>query len=126
MNKKFVYQVGNNKKVPISKLQPTRCNVSLIYLFVQTLYMFQAVPPPIIRRHISVHTASGIVKPILLLAAIVEEMEQGRSAVRRIMSMKNSNYTIGNRTRDLPAYPDLYVYQHLAEFILRIRPDSGI
>ena len=31
------------------KLQPTRCNVSWIYLFLQTLYMFQAVPPPIIR-----------------------------------------------------------------------------
>ena len=31
------------------KLQPTRCNFSWIYLFLQTLYMFQAVPPPIIR-----------------------------------------------------------------------------
>ena len=28
---------------------------------------------------------------------------QGHSAARRIMSMKNSNETIGNRTRDLPA-----------------------
>ena len=28
---------------------------------------------------------------------------QGRSAARSIMSMKNSNDTIGNRTRDLPA-----------------------
>ena len=28
---------------------------------------------------------------------------QGHSAARRIMSMKNSNDTIGNRTRDLPA-----------------------
>ena len=27
---------------------------------------------------------------------------QDHSAVGRIMSMKNSNYTIGNRTRDLP------------------------
>ena len=32
-----------------SKLQPTRCNFSWIYLFSQPLYMFQAVPPPIIR-----------------------------------------------------------------------------
>jgi len=31
------------------------------------------------------------------------ESPQGHSAVGRIMSMKNSNYTIGNRTRDLPA-----------------------
>ena len=31
------------------KLQPTRCNVSWIYLLLQTLYVFQAVPPPIVR-----------------------------------------------------------------------------
>ena len=29
---------------------------------------------------------------------------QGHSAARRITSMKNSNDTIGNRTRDLPTY----------------------
>jgi hypothetical protein len=29
---------------------------------------------------------------------------QGHSAAGRIMSMKNSNYTIGNRTCNLPAY----------------------
>ena len=28
---------------------------------------------------------------------------QGHGAAGRIMSMKNSNYTVGNRTRDLPA-----------------------
>jgi hypothetical protein len=37
--------------------------------------MFQAVPPPIIRRT-KLYTASGIVKPILLHAAIVGEMKQ--------------------------------------------------
>ena len=31
---------------------------------------------------------------------------QGRRAVRRIMSMKNSNDTIGNRTRDIPTCRD--------------------
>jgi len=31
------------------KLQPTRCKFSLTYLFLQTLYMFQVVPPPIIK-----------------------------------------------------------------------------
>jgi hypothetical protein len=36
--------------------------------------MFQAVPPLII-RNTKLHTASGIVKPILLPAAIVDEME---------------------------------------------------
>jgi len=42
--------------------------------FYKLLYMFQAVPPPIIRST-KLHTASGIVKPILLPAAIVDEME---------------------------------------------------
>ena len=54
-----------------SKLQPTRCNFFIylfIYLFLQTLYMFQAVLPPIIRRF-------RYCQPILLLAAIVDEME---------------------------------------------------
>ena len=32
----------------------------LIYLFLQTLYMFQTVPRPIV-RNTTVHTASGIV-----------------------------------------------------------------
>jgi hypothetical protein len=40
---------GQRPYVTNTKLQPTRCNVSSIYLFLQTLYMFQAVPPPIIR-----------------------------------------------------------------------------
>ena len=48
----------------------------LIYLFLQTLHMFQAVPPPINQKHTTVYTASGIVKPILLLAAAMEEMER--------------------------------------------------
>jgi len=34
----------------ISKVQPTRCNVFSIYFFYKLLYMFQAVPPPIIRN----------------------------------------------------------------------------
>ena len=44
-----------------------------IYLY-KLLYMFQAVPPPIIRS-IKLRTASGIFKPILLPAAIVDGME---------------------------------------------------
>jgi hypothetical protein len=36
--------------------------------------MFQAVTPPIIRSNKTVHTALGIVTPILLPAAIVDEM----------------------------------------------------
>ena len=33
----------------ITKVQPTRCTVFSIYYFYKLLYMFQAVPPPIIR-----------------------------------------------------------------------------
>jgi hypothetical protein len=43
--------------------------------FHKLLYVFQAVPSPIIRSKKNVHTSSGIVKPILLPAAIVDEME---------------------------------------------------
>jgi hypothetical protein len=41
--------------------------------FYKLLYMFQAVSPPIIRST-NVHTASGIVKTILLPAAVVDGM----------------------------------------------------
>jgi hypothetical protein len=37
--------------------------------------MFQPVPPPIIRST-TLHAASGIVEPILLPAAVVDEMER--------------------------------------------------
>jgi hypothetical protein len=82
--------------------------------FYKLLYMYQAVPPPIIRNtklhiqrqvlsnqycclllswmrrnahhqeHKTVHTASGIARPILLPAAIVDEME--RSSVSSTMA----------------------------------------
>jgi hypothetical protein len=41
---------------------------------------------------------------------------QGHSAAGRIMSMKNSNDIIGNRTRDLPARSaeELFTYAELA------------
>jgi len=41
-NNKYCYRNNFN-------LQPTRCNVFFNYLFLKMLYMFQAVPPPIIR-----------------------------------------------------------------------------
>jgi hypothetical protein len=43
--------------------------------FYKLLYMFQAVLPSIIRSTETIHTASGIVKPLVLPAAIVDEME---------------------------------------------------
>ena len=45
-----------------------------IYLFLQTLYMFQAVPPSIIRSTYCTYSFRYC-QPILLLAANVEEME---------------------------------------------------
>jgi len=45
--------------------------------------MFQAVPPPVIQEHKTVHTASGFVKLILLPAAIVDEMD-GYIKVKRV------------------------------------------
>ena len=45
----------------------------LIYLFLQTLYMFQAVPPPIIRSTNCTYSFRCC-QPILLLSATMEEM----------------------------------------------------
>jgi len=44
--------------------------------FYKLLYMFLAVPPPIIRSTKLYIQRQVIVKPILLLAAIVDEMER--------------------------------------------------
>jgi hypothetical protein len=48
--------------------------LDLFIYFYKVLYMFQAVSPPIIRST-KLYTASGIVKPIMLAAPIVDEME---------------------------------------------------
>jgi hypothetical protein len=63
----------------ISKVQPTICNVLSIYLFLHVSGGFSAYH----QEHRTVHTASGIVKPILLPAAIVDEME--RSSISSIV-----------------------------------------
>jgi hypothetical protein len=39
----------------------------------------------------------------IFLVLMSHSRPQGHSATGRIMSLKNSNETIGNRTRDLPA-----------------------
>jgi len=58
----------------ISKVQSTRCNVFSVY-FHKLLHMFQVGFSAHHHEHKNVHTASGIVKPIMLPAAIVDEME---------------------------------------------------
>jgi len=60
--------------------------------------MFQAVPPPIIKNTKTVRTASGIVKPILLHAAIVDEMEL-RSVSSTIAACSSIGLTIPDAVR---------------------------
>ena len=62
----------HSKSIP--EVQPTRSNVSRFIYFYKMLYMFQAVPPPIIR---STKCTYGVTyfQLILLLAASVDEME---------------------------------------------------
>jgi len=59
----------------ISAVQPTRCNVFSIYLFIKIAVHVLGGSSAHHQEHKTVHTASGIVKPILLPAAIVDEME---------------------------------------------------
>jgi hypothetical protein len=59
----------------ISKAQPRRCNVSGYIYFYRRSTFFSDGSSAHHQEHKTVHTASGIVKPILLLAATVEEME---------------------------------------------------
>jgi hypothetical protein len=67
-----VHMSVNRKYVSIKYNQQDATFSRSIY-FYKLLYMFQAVPPPIIRST-KLHTASGIVKPILLPTAIVDEI----------------------------------------------------
>jgi hypothetical protein len=62
---------------------------------------------------------------ILLVLIPVKRLSrpQGHSAARRIMAMKNSNDTIGNRIRDLPTYsavPQPTVPTHVKLYYQRI------
>jgi protein-arginine kinase activator protein McsA len=59
----------------ISKVQPTKCNISSIYLFLQIFLHVSSGSSAHHQEHKTVHTASGIVKPILLSAALVDEKE---------------------------------------------------
>jgi len=59
----------------ISKVQPTRCNVFSIYLFLQIALHVSGSSSTHHREYKTVHTVSDIVKPILLPAAIVDVME---------------------------------------------------
>ena len=55
--------------------RPTICNVTQLYLLLQILYMFQAVPPPITRSSKLYTQHRVFVELFLLLTAIVSELE---------------------------------------------------
>ena len=63
----------------ISKVQPTRCNVFTIYLFLEITLHVSGGSSAYHQEHKTVHTASGIVKPILLPAAISSTIAAGSS-----------------------------------------------
>jgi hypothetical protein len=59
----------------ISKVNQQDATFSRSIYFYKFLYIFQNGSSAHHQEHKTVHTASGIVKPILLPAAIVDEME---------------------------------------------------
>ena len=59
----------------MSKVQPIRCKVFSIYLFLYIALHVSGGSSAHHQEHEIVHTTSGIVKPIMLPAAIVDEME---------------------------------------------------
>ena len=74
----------------IPKVEPTRCNVFLVYLFLSIALHVSGGSSAHHREHKTVNTASGIVKPVLLPAAIVGEME-----LRSISSTITAGSSIG-------------------------------
>ena len=57
------------------QMQPTRRNVTQFIYLCEKLYMFQAVPPPIIRISNCIYSIRYFVKTLLLPATVVEETE---------------------------------------------------
>ena len=71
---KFEVHMSVHRKY-ISKVQPTRCNVFSIYLFLWVALHVSGGSSAHHQEYKTVHIALGIVKPILLPAAVVDEME---------------------------------------------------
>ena len=64
-----------SQRLTFPKVQPTSCNVFSIYLFLEIAVRVSSGSSAHHQEQKTVRTASGIVKPILLSAAIVDEME---------------------------------------------------
>jgi hypothetical protein len=58
-----------------SKVHPKRSNIFSIYLFLQIALHISGCSSAHHQEHKTVHTASGIIKPIMLPASIVDEMK---------------------------------------------------
>jgi hypothetical protein len=57
-------------------MQPRRCKVAQLIYSCEMLYMFQKVPPPIIRSSNCIHSIRYFVKTLLLPATVMEEMDE--------------------------------------------------
>ena len=71
-----------------------------IYFFCEMLYMLQAVPPPIMRVQNCIYRIEYFVKPLLLPATVVEEMELAGSITFT---------TVAGSSKGLTKYPMLYI-----------------
>ena len=71
----------------ISKYNQRRCNVTQFIYLCETLYMFQAVPPPIIKSSKTIYTASGTFSNNLPLpATVTEELERSSNSYTTVAS----------------------------------------
>ena len=68
------------------QVQPTRCNITQFIYFCEMLHIFQAVPPPIIRSSNCIYSIRYFVKPLLLPATVVEEMDAPAGFTKEINS----------------------------------------
>jgi len=90
----FSHQTALIKTVIVSlKYNQQDATFSRSIYFYKLLYMFQAVSLPIIRST-KLHRAAGIVKPILLPAAIVDEMDRASSISSTIAAGSSIGLTI--------------------------------
>jgi hypothetical protein len=86
----------------ISKIQTKRYNVFSIYLFLQIALHVSGGSSAHHQEHKTVHTALGIVKTILLSAALVDEME--------FVNLISSTIAAGNIIFFDNAWPCMYSF----------------